>query len=377
MTPKNLPQPLLGKKRSKMRCALSAIGIGFRAALMCALALAHVLEAGCISTPAVSGAAPIVLEHRAHGLLQAALRYPHNPIVRVEAVEALQYSGDRNVLPWIRTALLDEHAAVRFAACVAVGVLHDDLADGVLRDLVSDDDDSVKVAALYARHRLGFTHDTGKMAYHLLDHRDATVRRNAALVLGLLGERGAVKVLAKAMRDPDQGVRQHALEAMARLGNREAAQELAFMTNAGVGSEEVFAILSLSSTGDPRYVDTFRYKLATAIHLETKLAAVRALGMLGYDDGFDLAARSLGQKRAAINDPGDPAAGQVLRVRQMAAAALGAIGRDEALAPLQAMMEESADPRVQVSAAGAVLRILGDRVAEPLPFLQGKDPPNR
>jgi len=336
-----------------------------------------ILVVGCASTPAVSGAAPGLLEHRAQGLLQAALGYPHNPIVRVEAVEALQSSGDPSVLAWIRTALLDEHAAVRFAACVAVGVLRDDLADGVLRDLLSDDDASVKVAALFARHRLGFTEDTGKMAYYLLEHRDATVRRNAALVLGLLGERGAVKVLARVMRDPDKGVRQHALEAMARLGNREAAQELAFMTNAGIGSEEVFALLALSATGDPRYVDTFRYKLATAIHLETKLAAVRGLGLLGYDDGFDLAVRSLGQTRATVNDPDDPPAGQVLRIRQMAAAALGAIGRDEALAPLQAMMEGSADPRVQVSAAGAALRILGRRAAEPLPFSESEASPRR
>ena len=351
--------------------------ISFRIPFACLLVALEGLVAGCASTPADSGAEPIILERRAQGLLQAALQYPHNPVVRVEAVEALQSCGDRSVLPWIRTALLDEHAAVRFAACVAVGVLGDGLADGALRDLVSDDDDSVKVAALFARHRLGFTHDTGKMAYYLLDHSEATVRRNAALVLGLLGERGAVKVLASAMRDPDEGVRQHALEAMARLGNREAGQELAFMTNAGIGSEEVFAILALSATGNPRYVDTFRYKLSTAVHLETKLAAVRALGALGYDDGFDHAVRSLSRRRATINDPDDPPAGQVLRIRQMAAAALGAIGREEALAPLQSLMDGSADPRVQVSAAGAVLRILGRRVAEPLPFMLGDDPPAR
>ncbi len=377
MTLNNLSQSLLGKEGRKMRHVLLGTRISFRAASMCAVVGPVFLLAGCASTAAVSGAASPTFERRAQGLLQAALQYPHNPVVRVEAVEALQSCGDRSVLPWIRTALLDEHAAVRFAACVAVGVLGDGLADGALRDLVSDDDDSVKVAALFARHRLGFTHDTGKMAYYLLDHPEATVRRNAALVLGLLGERGAVKVLAGAMRDPDEGVRQHALEAMARLGNREAAQELAFMANSGVGSEEVFAILALSATGDRRYVDTFRYKLATAIHLETKLAAVRALGPLGDDDGFNLAVRSLGRKRATINDPDDPPAGQVLRIRQMAAAALGAIGREDALAPLQSLMEESADPRVRVSAGGAVLRILGTRVVEPLPFMQGADPPAR
>jgi len=331
------------------------------------------LAAGCASTPTANGVVPIALEHRAQGLLEAALRYPHNPIVRVEAVEALQQSARAEALPWIRSALLDENAAVRFAACVAVGALRDDLADKAVRDLLSDENDSVRVAALFARHRLGFTQDTGRMTYYLLEHPDASVRRNAALVLGLLGERGAIKVLARAMTDRDEGVRQHALEAMARLGNREAAQELAFMTNAGVGSDEVFAILALSETHDPRYVDTFRYKLGTAMHLETKLAAIRALGEMGQDDGYELALQSLTRRRATVKDPEDPPAGQVLRIRQMAAAALGAVGREEALGPLQEAMEGTADPRIQVSAAGAVLRILAGRSAEPLPFMNTQE----
>ncbi|UCC29468.1 MAG: HEAT repeat domain-containing protein [Phycisphaerales bacterium] len=310
----------------------------------------------------------MTLERRAMEYLTAAIRYQANPVVRVEAVEALESNGCNEGLPWIRAALLDDHPAVRFAACVAVGRCADPVALGSIRKCVDDQDASVQVAALFALHYLGQTRQTGRIPTYLLNHEDATVRRNAALILGLLEEPSAVKVLARAMRDRDAGVRQHALEAMARFGNREAKQELVFMTNTGIGSEEVFAIGALAETGDPVYVETFRYKLSTATHLETRLAAARGLGRLGSDEGFETALRALRTRKPLIEDPNDPPAGQILRVRQMAAAALGVIGRAEALPALAELMEDPDDPRVQVSAARAILEILAADRERALPF---------
>ena len=308
------------------------------------------------------------LERRAMEYLTAAVRYQANPVVRVEAVEALESSGCDASLPWIRAALLDDHPAIRFAACVAVGRCADSVALESVRKCVDDQDASVQVAALFALHHLGQTRQTGRIPTYLLNHEDVTVRRNAALILGLLDEPSAVKVLARAMRDRDAGVRQHALEAMARLGNREARQELVFMTNAGIGSEEVFAIGALAGTGDPVYVDTLRYKLSTATHLETRLAAARGLGRLGSDEGLETALKALRTRKPLIEDPNDPPAGQILRVRQMAAAALGVIGRAEALPHLGELMEDPDDPRLQVSAARAILEILAADRERALPF---------
>ncbi len=196
-------------------------------------------SAGGCAAPGRAGSAPARQppDRRAVDVLKAALRYEANPVVRVEAVEALESYGDPSVLPWLRSALLDGHPAVRFAACVALGRLKDHVATGALRNCAADEDPSVRAAALFALHRLGHPEGTGRLATFLLTHKEATVRRNAALLLGLMEEPGAIRILAKAMKDPDAGVRQHALEAMARLGNAEARQELVFMTNAGVGSE--------------------------------------------------------------------------------------------------------------------------------------------
>jgi HEAT repeat protein len=328
------------------------------------------LLSGCAATrPAAQPLQHTEPRQRAMAGLKAAIGYEANPVVRVTAVEALQTVGGEQAYPWIRSALTDEEPAVRFAACVAIGVVRDSGGEGAVRRRLNDEHPSVRVAAAYALHRLGDTRYSGLMPTTLLDHDDAMARRNAALVLGLLDDRGAIRVLARAMKDRDAGVRHHVLEALARLGNREAIQELLFMTNAGVGSEEVFALNALANLHDRRYLDTFGYKLATGVHIETRLAAARGLGLLGDDRGFDLALRSLFRDRPATNDPNDPPEDQILRIRQLAAGALGAIGRAGALPALSRVLETDPDPRLQVSAAKAIMEILnalGSRTA--LPF---------
>ena len=336
------------------------------------LRLSLVVLTGLAGCPSMRMTVPVVnrkaTKERALRCLRAAVRYEHNPVVRLEAVEAFESSGCAEGLPWIRAALLDDHPAVRFAACVAVGRLADTMARQSVRLCLDQSDASVRIGALFALHRLGYREGTGRLATYLLHHEHATVRRNAALVLGLLGERSGIKILARAMRDRDEGVRHHALEAMARLGNPEAKRELIYMTRSGVGSEEVFAINALALTGDPTYRDTFRYTLATAAHLETRLSSARALGRLGSDDGFTVALRALQTKRVLVKDANDPPPEQILRAVQMAAAALGAIGRIDAIRPLLERMDDPADPRVQVSAARAVLEILKADRRRGLPF---------
>ncbi|MGH8596842.1 MAG: HEAT repeat domain-containing protein, partial [Gammaproteobacteria bacterium] len=57
-----------------------------------------------------------------------------------------------------------------------------------------------------------------------------------------------------------------------------------------------------------------------------------------------------------------------LRSRQLAAAALGAIGRPDALPALAKLLKESGDPRVQVSAGRAILDIVDADRKKALPY---------
>lgn len=290
-------------------------------------------------------------------VIKAGLAYRANPVVRAEAVEALESTKSSEVRPWLRTALSDEHPGVRYAACMVIGKTGDKGAETQIRKALDDRDMNVRVAAIYALHRLGDKQYTGQLAGYVLTHPDVVVRRNAAIAISMLGDKSAITVLARAMKDGDEGVRHHALEGMARLGNKEAARELAFMANSGIGSEEVFAINALAATRDPAYEDAFRYKLASATHLETRLAAARALGALGIDDGIPTVLEGLKATPPVRDDPDDPRVEQLLRVRQLAAYAAGAIGKPELAKALEPWLVDSADPRVQVAAARAMIEI--------------------
>jgi HEAT repeat protein len=326
--------------------------------------LAVVVLAGC--NPSARRVEPTSLlpyRHRALDCLKRAAEYKPNPVVRAAAVEAFEASGCPDGLPWIRAALRDDHPAVRFAACLAAGALHDALAEEGIRECLDDEDPSVRVAALGAMHHLGRTEHTGRIPEYLLGNEDPAVRANAAIVLGRMQEPGAIKILARAMLDKNIGVQNQAAEALARLGNPEARQHLAFMANSGIGSEEVFALSALTQTGDPKYLDLYRSKFEdeTIPHLEVRLTAARALATLKVNDGYRLALASLNFNKPKLHDAEDTAAGQVLRVRQLAAAALGAMRDRSALGELLKVLEDNQDARIQVSAAKAILEIIATR----------------
>ena len=323
--------------------------------------LATMVIAGCIQ-PAnrVEPVSILPYRHRALDCLKRAVEYKPNPVVRAAAIEAFETSGCPDGLPWIRAALRDDHPAVRFAACLAAGALRDVLAQEGIRACLDDEDVNVRVAALGALHRLGHTEHTGRMPEYLLNSEDPVVRANAAIVMGRMQEPSAIKILARAMLDKNTGVRNQAAEALARLGNPEARQHLAFMANSGIGSEEVFALSALAQTHDPKYLDLYRGKFEDEKipHLEVRLTAARALATLEVNDGYRLALASLKFNEPKLHDPEDTPAGQILRVRQLAAAALGAMGDRAALGELLKIIEDNQDARIQVSAAKAILEII-------------------
>jgi HEAT repeat protein len=305
--------------------------------------------------------ATLHLKQRALASLTQGVRYRHVPVIRCQAVEALQIAAPAEALSWIRSALHDDNAGVRFAACLALGERKDTASRSRFAELLREPQPSVQVAAIFALHRLGDVSHTNRLPEYLLDQKDPDVRRNAAIVLGRLGEPGAVKLLARVMDDPDEGLRMQAMEAMALLGSKEACQDLTFLANSGLGAREVFAINALGQVGDRELSDLFRYKLKSAAHRETRLAAARALGRLGICDGYRIALENLtfnqpDRNPAIVKD--DPPESQIVRVRTMAALALGAIGDAAALPGLADTLRNPYDPRVELAAALAVLQVL-------------------
>lgn len=190
-------------------------------------------------------------------------------------------------------------------------------------------------------------------------HENEAVRRNAALALGRLGDKSVIPLLRKAAGgDKDDGVRLQAAEAMALLGDADSVEYFLFHAYGGQGYIQPFSLLTLGHVDDERAVETLHKLLESSPYLEGQLAAARGLGMHGYADGFALAISSLDWNKPRPNLPDDPPLDQIMRVQCMSAAALGAIGRPDALEPLRRKMESADDPRIQLAAATAILKIL-------------------
>lgn len=312
---------------------------------------------GCASA---GGAGVKQTSERAMSCLRYYLPYEHSATARVQALESLAECGSDEVLPWIRLALNDESPAVRFAAAMALGQRDDRTSLNSIRKLLGSREASDQIAAAGALHLLGDTSASGKLADYLFDRSDPTAPRHASFVLGRLGEVGANKILARVVTSKDPGLRSNALESMALLGSKEAKATLVANVYNGLGPEETFALTVLGRLRDRQYHEIFVDKMKTAQHLETKLAAARALGQLGGKEGFDLAMSSL-TYTAKKDEKNDPAENQTFRVRQLAATTLGAIGDRRAVQPLESMLNDADDPRLQIAAAKALMDILGPK----------------
>jgi HEAT repeat protein len=192
----------------------------------------------------------------------------------------------------------------------------------------------------YALHRIGDTrlsHDLEKAAVD----PNPRVREDTAFVLGMLGEKSALKILRQMASDPDSGVRIQVAEARWRLGDQGGLDILVAGTISQFVDERMLCIMGLAAPKDRRVADHIRGQL-TDDYVEVSLVAARCMGELGYDEGYTIAT-------SAIRSP-DP------RQRLLAAMALGAIGRSDAQNTLAPLMNDS-DAKVRLAAATALLQL--------------------
>jgi HEAT repeat protein len=139
--------------------------------------------------------------------------------------------------------------------------------------------------------------------------------------------------------DEDADVRIAVAEAMWRLGDERGLKVLVSGTVSNFADDRMLCILALAGPKDRRVDEHIRGKL-TDDWTEVALVAARAMGDLGFDEGYGVAMNS-------IKSP-DP------RQRLLAAAALGAIGRSDAQNALATLLKD-ADQRVRIAAATALL----------------------
>jgi HEAT repeat protein len=262
------------------------------------------------------------------------------PMLRGNALEAIQKSLPDEAEQPVLKGLSDSDPGVRFAAAIAAGELRLQSAHSPLLAMANDPDPRVEVAVRFALHRLGdrrLSHELERFSIS----PDPQVRACTAQVLGLLGEQSAVKLLKPMCSDDSLDVKLEAEAALWRLGDADARSSLILTTVSAYPDDEMFALTALANHEDPSVVQYIRGQL-TNDYLEVSLAAARALGVLGSDDGWSVAV---------------PAAqSTIARQRALAAQAMAAIGRPDLQKPLAPLLKDS-DVEVRISAAMAILQL--------------------
>jgi HEAT repeat protein len=193
---------------------------------------------------------------------------------------------------------------------------------------------------LFALHRLGdvrYSHDFESMARDT----NAEIRGKTALALGFLGESSASVILRPMRFDAEEAVRLQASISLWQLGDPLGLDDLAGAAVSGYPDDVILATLGRAAPKNARVIQHVRANLVSESP-EVALAAARAMGELGSDEGYVIAI-----KGAESTD----------RIqRSLAALALGAIGRNDAQLALATLLSDP-EPSVRLSAATAILQL--------------------
>ncbi|MGE3180028.1 MAG: HEAT repeat domain-containing protein [Phycisphaerae bacterium] len=299
------------------------------------------------------------LRDRAEGLLMAGAKSDLD-IIAANSIEALQRVAPRAAKSTFSIALESESPLVRFAACSAIGMTRDRSALDRVRRKLRDPDPRVRLAASFAAARLGDASQIKALIAVLNKNPDANLRADAAYFLGSLGDPRAKQQLLAAQKqrinEQANRVLLHITGALAKLGDRDALQELIAYTQ-GDAVSKVLSLQMLAEIGAPESRPALQIILTRGDeeYLENRLLAARGLGKIGVRDGTDLALSNLNYAGKNPDDFSEEA-----RIRSLAALALGEIRAAKALPGLKDLAANSTDERVQVAAAYAICLIVGE-----------------
>jgi len=278
-----------------------------------------------------------------------------NPLIRVNAIEAVAVTRQIRLMPKVRRLLKDEFVPVRFVAALAVGDLEYSLAESSVAQLLKDENENVRIAAAYARARLG-SPDSLKLFRSAIASNDQTVRANAALLLGKSGDKS--DLTRKALwwtlsRDSDDKVIFQAAEAIAMLGDERIIPRVWTMLISKYADVRVIGIRAMGALGTREAKNALITMLDDDI-LEVRLAAAEQLGMLkdtiGEPEVLDVFTKNLtaGLNKKALE-----------RVNVRTALAIGRIGTPRLIKFLPRFLKDESKP-VRIAAAMAVFQCITD-----------------
>ena len=215
----------------------------------------------------------------AYRIIQEALADP-DPMIRVNAIEAIATSGQIDLMPKVQRLLQDQSTPVRFAAALAVGDTQYAPARNSIIPLLRDNDLNVIVVASYAMGKLGAI-EYFEVVRKALISNDPTVKSNAVYLLGKTGDKSSLNLLKSLQEEKSTSdkIRFQILEARARLGDEEVLQKLWAIVYSAFADDRILGIRAMGLLGTSKARDILITKLDDNV-LEVRLAAAGQLGKL-------------------------------------------------------------------------------------------------
>lgn len=306
---------------------------------------------GCDTTTAARTTAeeptvhPTTLRPRAMEIFRASLKHS-NPYIRNNAIEAAVETQQKELMAEIVRLMGDSAVAVRFSAVTAAG---DMLCFGCEQDVrkrLTDPDENVRVAAAYSLLKLNYR-DFHAPLRAAAESEDQTVRANAVLLLGKVGDREDLDLLYKVMRSEssDDMVKIQAVDSIARLKDvRLYRSKLWALLISKYADDRVMGIRGMGALGTIDAKNAIITMLTDDV-TEVRLCAAEQLGRLGDRSGREEVADFL-DKAPDLNQP-DVAT-------LLAVMAIGRLGTPDLAAYLPKALDSRSD-MVRLTAAQSVL----------------------
>jgi HEAT repeat protein len=256
-------------------------------------------------------------------------------IASFAGVKRLREQGD---IPGLIRALRNRDPAVQYDAIEALGELADPAAiDALILALTGDKYSGIRWKAAEALGKIGEPAVPSLIA--ALTHPDEGVRWKAAITLGEIGDQRGIIPLIGLLSDTDRFVRSRAAYALGLAGSP-AIPSLSETLEDAPSEVRTGIVTALGKMHEPAAISVLIRALTDSSE-DVRQDIISLLASQG-EEAFDLLV-------AALADP------EPLR-QQGAAMALAAMGRPEALEPLQKALESAGSPTREVlsSAIGEI-----------------------
>jgi HEAT repeat protein len=181
--------------------------------------------------------------------------------------------------------LSDPDGHVRAFAAAGLANIGDEKAIVPLKKILTDPYEDVQEAAVKALTRFQSSLGSGEFVVFLRSE-EASLRKNAALILGQLAEKETVAALGFALKDVEVPVRSAVVRALSAIPGEESVRHLMFALTDESPKIRVSAALSLGGLGGEGVLESLVI-LTRDSHDAVRAASARALGMKGDDRALE------------------------------------------------------------------------------------------